>query len=208
MKVLRARSFCAAILALLTLGILLSVVPAASQPQASVAVSETVLTLDPAQSKVHFVVDSTLHTVHGTFAVKSGTLHFDPETGKAGGEIVVYAPSGESGSNARDKRMHREILETTKYPEVVFRPLQIEGKVSPSGTSDVKLNGVFSIHGVDHDLTAIVHAEMAGNRWTGTGKFDVPYVKWGIKDPSNFLLKVNPVVNVELELSGAIASAK
>jgi hypothetical protein len=32
-------------------------------------------------------------------------------------------------------------------------------------------------------------------------------VKWGIKDPSNFLLKVNPVVSVELEISGAVEAA-
>ncbi len=172
------------------------------------AASEIVLTLDPAQSKVHWTVDSTLHTVHGTFALKSGNVHFDPETGRAGGEIVVYAPSGESGNNSRDKRMHREILETAKYPEVIFRPTQVDGKVGQSGASDVKLGGVFSIHGVDHDLTALVHAELTGDRWRGTSRFEVPYVKWGIKDPSNFLLKVKPVVNVELEMSGEVKTLK
>jgi len=175
-------------------------------PQA--AVPEIVLTLDPAQSKVHWTVDSTLHTVHGTFTLKSGTVHFDPETGKAGGEIVVYAPSGESGNGSRDRRMHKEILETAKYPDVVFRPAQVEGKVAQSGVSDVKLDGVFSIHGADHDLTAQVHVELTGDRWQGTGKFEVPYVKWGIKDPSNFLLKVKPVVKVELEMSGEVEAAK
>jgi polyisoprenoid-binding protein YceI len=149
-----------------------------------------------------------LHTVHGTFALKSGTLHFDPETGKAGGEIVVFAPSGVSGNSSRDARMHKEILETAKYPDVVFRPTQVEGKVGQSGASDVKLGGVFSIHGADHDLTALVHAELTGDRWRGTGRFEVPYVKWGIKDPSNFLLKVKPVVSVELEMSGAVKAAK
>ena len=173
------------------------------QQQIQATRSEIVLTLDPAQSKVHWNVDSTLHTVHGTFAVKSGTLHFDPETGKAGGEIVVSATSGESGNNSRDSRMRKEILETAKYPDVVFRPTQVEGKVVLSGASDVTLHGVFSIHGTDHDLTALVHAELMGDHWKGTGKFDVPYVKWGIKDPSNFLLKVKPVVNVELEMSGS-----
>ncbi|MGA3089626.1 MAG: YceI family protein [Terriglobales bacterium] len=207
MQAFRTRWLGIAVWASFGLGLAFST-PASVQAQAaSPVVSETVLTLDPVQCKVHWTVDSTLHTVHGTFALTRGSVHFDPRTGKAGGEIVVYAPSGESGNTSRDKRMHREILETSKYPEVAFRPLQIEGKVSPSGASDVKLNGVFSIHGTDHDLTAVVHAELSGNRWNGNSKFVVPYVKWGIKDPSNFLLKVNPVVSVELEISGAVEAA-
>jgi polyisoprenoid-binding protein YceI len=166
--------------------------------------SEVVLTLDPAHSSVHWTVDTTLHMVHGTFALKNGTLHFDPVTGKAGGEIVVFAPSGESGNGSRDKRMHKEILESAKYPEVIFRPTQIEGTVERPGISDVKISGVFSIHGADHDLTASMHSEINGDLWRGTGRFEVPYVTWGIKDPSNFLLKVKPVVNIELEMSGEI----
>jgi polyisoprenoid-binding protein YceI len=178
-------------------------------PQAARApVPEVVLTLDPAQSKVHWSLDSTLHTVHGSFAMKSGTVHFDPETGKAGGAIVVLAISGESGNGSRDARMHKEILETSRYPEAIFRPMQVEGKVTQAGTSDVKLDGVLSIHGAEHDLTALVHADVTDRHWRATGKFDVPYVQWGIKDPSNFLLKVKPVVNVELEMSGEVTAAK
>jgi polyisoprenoid-binding protein YceI len=173
-----------------------------------VAPPNIVLTFNPGQSRVHFTVDSTLHTVHGTFAVKSGTLNFDPETGKAGGEIIVSALSGESGNASRDKRMHNEILETAKYPDIIFHPTQVEGAVAPAGASDVKLHGVFSVHGANHDLTGLVHAELTGDHWHGSCKFDVPYVKWGIKDPSNFFLKVKPVVNVELEMSGDIHQAK
>ena len=196
-------------LAILGLALFLSAAAAlGEQPAAPAAVSEIILTLDPAQSRVHWTVDATLHTVHGMFALKSGTVHFDPETGRAGGEIIVFAPSGESGNGSRDRRMHKEILETAKYPEVVFRPAKVEGKVGQSGASDVKLGGVFSIHGADHDLTVQVHAELMGDRWRGTGKFAVPYVKWGIKDPSNFLLKVKPVVNVEVEMSGEVKAAK
>jgi polyisoprenoid-binding protein YceI len=207
MQAFRARSLSVATLAALALALFLSA--AAPQPQATSAPdSEIVLTFDPAQSTVHWTVDTTLHMVHGTFALKSGTVHFDPETGKAGGEIVVAATSGESGNNSRDARMHREILETPKYPDVIFRPTQVQGKVAPSGASDVKLDGVLSIHGADHRLTALIHAELTGDRWRGTGKFEVPYVKWGIKDPSNFLLKVKPVVNVELEMSGEFKVAR
>jgi hypothetical protein len=91
---------------------------------------------------------------------------------------------------------------------VVFHPQHVEGKVGRAGMSDVKLSGVFSIHGSDRDITALVHAELTGDQWHGTSSFEVPYVKWGIKDPSNFLLKVKPVVSVEMEMSGEIKSAK
>ena len=163
--------------------------------------------LDPSQTTLHWSVDSTMHTVHGTFLVKDGAVHFDPETGKAGGEVVVSATSGNSGNSSRDQRMHKEILETAKFPDAVFRPLQIEGKVASSGNSDVKLRGVISLHGREHEIVVPVHAELGSDRWKGTAKFDVPYIQWGIKDPSNWLLKVKPVVNVELEMTGSAKGA-
>lgn len=172
------------------------------------ATSEIVLILDPAQSKVHWTLDSSLHTVHGTFAVKSGTVHFNPKTGTAGGEIVVSAASGESGNKSRDARMQKEILETAKYPEAVFRPTHEEGKVALAGASQVKLDGMFIIHGSEHELTALVTVDFRGDRWTGTAKFEVPYVQWGMKNPGNFLLKVKPVVNVEMEMSGEVQAAQ
>jgi polyisoprenoid-binding protein YceI len=206
MSVFRLKSRSIAVLAVL---ILFVTATALSRSQGVVvSPSEITLTLDPAQSKVHWMVDSTLHTVHGMFALKGGTVHFNPETGKAGGEIVVIAPSGESGNGSRDRRMHKEILETAKYPEIVFRATQVEGRVLQYGDSDVKLAGVFSIHGSDHNLTALVHAELAEHHWRGTCTFDVPYIEWGIKDPSNFLLKVKPVVNVRLEMSGEVTATK
>jgi polyisoprenoid-binding protein YceI len=178
------------------------------QSAQQIASPEFVLTLDPAQSTVHWTVDSTLHTVHGTFALTRGTVQFNPQSAKASGQIVVSAQSGESGDHSRDARMHKEILESAKYPEVIFRPTQIEGQVARSGASDVKLQGIFSIHGSDHDLTALVHVEMFPDRWKGSCTFDVPYNAWGIKNPSNFLLKVKRTVNVEVETGGAIQVPK
>ncbi len=189
----------------------MSVLLAASPlpPQfAQTAPHPVVLTFDPAQTKVHFMVDTTLHTVHGTFALKSGTIQFDPQTGKAEGTIVVIATSGESGNSSRDERMHKEILETWKYAEATFRPTQIEGQVSLTSPCDFKVKGTFNLHGGDHEMLVLVHSELAGDHWKGTAKFDVPYTQWGIKDPSNFLLKVKPVVHVDMELSGGQSAAK
>lgn len=196
----------------LGVAMLLSAAPAPPRPQAGpaapVARHEIALALDQAQTKLHFSVDSTLHMVHGTFALKSGSLQFDPQTGRASGAIVVNAVSGETGNNSRDQRMHKEILETWKFAEATFRPSQIDGQVSLTAPSDFKLKGIITLHGTDHELVADVHSEFTGDHWKGTAKFDVPYTKWGIKDPSNFLLKVKPVVNVELELAGMKVNAQ
>jgi len=190
------------------LAILLSAAPEPPHPQATAATThEVALTLDPAQTKVHFNVDSTLHMVHGTLAVKSGAIQFDPQTGKAAGSVIVNAVSCDTGNSSRDQRLHKEILETWKFADATFRPSQIDGQVSLAAPSDFKLKGVVTLHGTDHELVADVHSEFTGDHWKGTAKFDVPYTKWGIKDPSNFLLKVKPVVNVELELYGSTKDA-
>jgi len=194
------------VVSILAITLFLSAAP--RPPQApKPAIHPIKLNFDPNQSKVHYMVDSTLHTVHGTFRVKSGAIQFDPQSGKAGGEIVVSAVSGDSGNSSRDERMHKEILETPKYPEATFRPSQIEGQVSLSSPSDFQVKGVFNLHGGDHDVVAQVHSEFAGDHWKGTAKFDVPYIQWGIKDPSNFLLHVKPVVHIEFDMAGTSGPA-
>jgi polyisoprenoid-binding protein YceI len=192
-----------------TLGLAILLAASPRPPQATqVAALPVALAFDANQSKVHFVVDTTLHTVHGTFNVKSGSVQFDPQTGRADGMIVIVATSGESGNSSRDERMHKEILETQKYGEATFRPTQIDGPVSLTAPSDFKVKGVFNLHGGDHDLIAEVHSEFSGGQWKGTAKFDVPYVSWGIKDPSSFLLKVRPVVHVQLDMAGSQLATK
>ncbi|HET7109165.1 MAG TPA: YceI family protein [Candidatus Acidoferrum sp.] len=204
MRVHTRKSAAASALIILGLTTLLSAAPAPTRLQTAAATTPQVaLTLDPAQTKVHFNVDSSLHMVHGTLALKNGSIQFDPQTGKSSGSIVVSAVSCDTGNSSRDQRLHKEILETWKFADATFRPSQIDGQVSLTAPSDFKLKGVITLHGADHELVVDVHSEFAGDHWKGTAKFDVPYTKWGIKDPSNFLLKVKPIVNVELELYGS-----
>ena len=194
----------------LTLGLFLSASAAHLIPQAQpqTNANEVVLTLDTAQSKVHWTLGTTLHTVHGTFALKRGTVRFDPESGKASGEIVADATSGESGNTSRDKRMHKEILESVRYAEVIFHPDHFEGQVSAQGSTKATLHGTFLLHGSEHELSVPVQAELAADRWKGTAKFSVPYIEWGLKNPSNFLLKTDPSVDIDLQMTGAVQGAK
>lgn len=178
---------------------------------ASAAIAgDEVFDLDAAQTQVEYTLGDVLHTVHGSFKVKQGTVHFDPETGKASGEIVVDAKSGNSGSGARDGRMHKNILESAKYPEISFAPDRIEGKVEPQGTSQVQVHGAFTIHGAAHELTAPAELTINNGQVIAKLHFVVPYVSWGMKNPSNFLLKVNDKVDIDITAQGhlQVASTK
>lgn len=158
-----------------------------------------VVTLDPAQTKVEFALGTTLHTVHGTFQLKSGQIHFDAGTGKVSGAIVVDARSADTDNKSRDKKMHQEILESQKYPEIVFTPRQLRGSFDPQKVSQVDVAGTFRIHGQDHDLTMTIAVQpVPVSQLQCDTQFTIPYTKWGMKDPSTFLLHANDKVELEI----------
>ncbi|HVW87078.1 MAG TPA: YceI family protein [Bryobacteraceae bacterium] len=162
------------------------------------------LQLTPDNTKIDWTLGDVLHTVHGTFRLKQGTITFDPDTGKASGQVVVDVQSGESGSGARDHRMHANVLESAKYPEAVFTPDRMEGKLSLDAPSAVKLHGTFRIHGAAHELTMDVQAKPGPGLISADITFHVPYVAWGMKDPSTFLLKVNKTVEMTIHTAAPL----
>jgi hypothetical protein len=100
--------------------------------------------------------------------------------------------------------MHKEVLESGHYAEIVFRPDHIDGKVMPQGSFTVQMHGVLILHGSEHELTVPVQAEFSSDHWKGSAKFSVPFIDWGLKNPSNFFLKVSHTVEIELELKGSL----
>jgi polyisoprenoid-binding protein YceI len=169
---------------------------------------ESAVNLDPAQTTIEFTLDTTLHAVHGTFKLKSGRISFDPATGKASGAIVVDATSGDSDNESRDKKMHQQILESQKYPEIVFTPLHVKGAVNPQGASQVEVSGVFRIHGQDHDITLTLSVQPPdGDKIQASTHFSVPYVQWGIKSASTFLLHASDTVEIEVHTAGQFIPA-
>ena len=170
----------------------------------SAAAQQRILQLDPSKTSVKFTLDAALHTVHGTFHVMPGTVQFDPASGSVSGEIRVDAKSGESGNGMRDRKMHKDVLESEQYPEISFRPDRIEGAVAGPGKSVVKVHGMFRIHGVDREITVPAEVEMSSDSWTAAAHFTVPYAKWGMKNPSTFFLRVSDSVEIDLVAGGSI----
>jgi polyisoprenoid-binding protein YceI len=159
-----------------------------------------------AKSTVRFTLGAVLHTVHGTFKVKGGNVRFDPGSGQASGQIAVDVRSGETGESARDSQMHENVLESTRFPDAVFTPDRVKGRVAPSGESQVEVHGALRIHGSEHDMTIPVTVQVKNDLVTARAKFAVPYVAWGMKDPSNLVLRVDKIVNVEVTLNGNLSS--
>lgn len=170
----------------------------ASQPP-RLAAQQYSASLDPAQTTIAYSLDSTLHTVHGTFKLKSGEIHFDSTTGQAGGSIVVDATSGDSGNEFRDKKMHQQILESRKYPDIIFTPQKISGTFNPQASSQLELSGNFQLKGQDHPLTATITVDPPqGDELRAAVHFTIPYIQWGLKDPSSWLLKASDTVALEI----------
>jgi len=164
-----------------------------------------VLHFDPAHTQIHWTLADILHTVHGTFQLKGGLASFTPATGAAEGELLVDLDSGNSGNAARDRRMKKDILETQTYPEAIFHPEKVSGTLRPGVIQQVTVDGTFTIHGHDHPLRMVVSIQMTDATHAHlTTHFVVPYVQWGMKDPSTFVLRVGKQVAIDVTADATV----
>lgn len=166
--------------------------------------SKVTVHLDPQKTEIHWTLGTTLHTVHGTFRLKGGVMTFNPTTGAAEGEFLVDVITGESGNNSRDAKMQNEVLESGKYPQAFFHPVKVSGELKPGSPQNVTVDGTFNIHGADHPLTLQMTVQLNGTGASATTHFIIPYVSWGMKDESTFLLKVDKEVTVEVTAQGTV----
>jgi polyisoprenoid-binding protein YceI len=173
-----------------------------AQPPSS---HQVLLHLDPTKSTAEITLAGNMHTVEGSFQCKHGTIQYDPTSGKASGEIVFDATSGKTGNSSRDKKMHKDVIESERFPEITFHPDRADGILARSGESTLQVHGTFSIHGADHEVTIPVQMNLQGSSWTANASFTVPYTKWGMKNPTVLFLRVDDNVMVKLHTAGSLS---
>jgi polyisoprenoid-binding protein YceI len=183
-------------------GILVSIVATIGPLPASG--DERVLTLQAAKTSVTFTVKATGHDVEGALSFAFGLIRFDSETGVASGQLTVDLRRSQTGNRLRDWEMHRSVLETERYPVAVFRPNRVQGMLSPSGASDLVLAGIVAFHGSEHALSVPIRVTLVGDNVTAEAVFDVPYVAWGLRDPSMLFLRVAPIVVVTVKAEASL----
>ncbi len=160
--------------------------------------------LDAQKTEIHWKLGDVLHTVHGSFRLKGGMMAFNPDTGAAEGEFLVDVSTGESGNSTRDGKMQNEVLESKKYPQAFFHPVRVSGNLKSGSTQNLTVDGMFNIHGADHPLTLQIAVQLNGTDATATTRFIIPYVAWGMKDESTFVLKVSKEVGIDVIARGTV----
>lgn len=175
---------------------------------APASASEWKVDLDPERTSVSFALKATMHTVHGTAKLSSGSLVIDPETGAASGEIVIDAPSAETGNGSRDKKMHRKVLVSEEHTRIVLRPKRLEGKLTRGHNTTVTVVGELELLGTPHPVTIPLDLLIEDSSFTASAEFTVPYAAWGLEDPSTFVLRVAKEVRVQVTTEGTLATER
>ncbi len=175
------------------------------------------LHLDSNATEVHFTLKDTLHTVHGAFHLKSGDVFFDAKTGEAHGLIEVDTASGASGNDTRDGKMKKEYLDVLAFPVASFEPQHVSSFDPAAGWQKLTVNGTMTLHGAAHAFSMEFTISRGENRQGETGRgnegritanshFLIPYVAWGIKDPSIALIRVEKEVQMDITARGTLTT--
>ena len=160
--------------------------------------------LDPAQTEIRFTLPTIIRAIHGSFKLKSGTIRFNPATGKADGSLSVDMTSEESDNYSLDRKIQGEVLNIRKFPEAAFIPVQIDGRLEAEGESALQLSGTFRLLEIEHDFNVATTVTRKGDQLTATAHFLIPYVDWGMRNPGGMLMRVSDRVEINVKAVGRI----
>jgi hypothetical protein len=156
-------------------------------------------------SEVRMTLKTTHELVNGTFHVQSGAIEFDRSTQKMAGSVVVLAGSGKTGNGSRDKKMNNDILHVDQHGQVSFEPKSYAGNLAAAGDSMIQVSGIFTLLGTPHEITIPMLVHLEGGTAAAKAHFVVPYVQWGLKNPSFLIWKADNDVAIDLSLTGRLA---
>ena len=162
--------------------------------------------VNPDASEVKMKLKTTHELVNGTFHIQSGSIDFERSAPKISGSVVVAAGSGKTGNDSRDKKMDKDILKIDQYTTISFAPKTYTGTIAPSGDSTIQVIGVFTLLGTPHDLIIPMQIHMDRSKATVKAQFVIPYVQWGLKNPSFMFWKADNDVAIDLSLLGQVSN--
>jgi polyisoprenoid-binding protein YceI len=119
----------------------------------------------------------------------SGEIKFDPDKLEAGSfRLVIKSASLSVQNDISDKDlreierlMNQEVLETEKFPEIVYEATSISVTRMADMLSSATLNGKLTMHGVTRNQTIVVRVALLGSMLRASGVFTLDQTDYNIK---------------------------
>jgi polyisoprenoid-binding protein YceI len=163
--------------------------------------------IEAGRSSVSFEMAATLHTVIGRTTSVSGALTTPVSAGVEGfpvsGSISIKAATLDTDNSARDRKMKSRILSVEKYPEITFVPTRATGaglSLAAGARVNFTLEGTLTILETTRPVSIAVSAVIGQDRLTADGTTAILFPDYGVPDPSNFFLRVQPNLKISIHL--------
>jgi polyisoprenoid-binding protein YceI len=119
----------------------------------------------------------------------SGEMQFNPDKLEAGGfRLVIKSASLSVQNDISDKDlreierlMNQEVLETAKFPEIVYDATSISVTKMADMLCSATLNGKLTMHGVTRNQTIVVRVALLGSMLRASGDFTLDQTDYNIK---------------------------
>ena len=146
--------------------------------------------VEVAGSSVRWELPATFEPIKGIVPLFHGSIDAHPLPGggwDVSARIVVPAAAMRTGNRLRDRTLREKVLETTRYPEIVFELRQFTGDLSrfrPGQTFPVQVAGDLTVHGKTATVQFPVDVSVFPKAVVLTGSFPVHWKAYGLQDPS------------------------
>jgi polyisoprenoid-binding protein YceI len=140
----------------------------------------------------------------------SGEVDFSPESAEGSGfrlkmqanSLNVQDDVSEKDRRDIEKMMNEQVLETAKYPEILYEAPVVSVTRLENALYSAKLEGNLSFHGVTHSQTVTVRIAEFGEMVRASGEFTLRQSDYGIKPISvaGGALKVKDEVKFSFEM--------
>ena len=157
---------------------------------------------------------ATLHTVHGKAPELSGTVDAVPG---ADGEwsiqarVAVQAAAMVTGNEKRDRNMREKVLETDRFPEIVFEARRVRADLSRLKIGEhftAEVSGDLTVHGKALPVQFPVDVFVFADHVILQGTFPLPWKPYGLNDPSFGIVTVKDTLRVSFRLKAVEAARK
>jgi polyisoprenoid-binding protein YceI len=142
----------------------------------------------------------------------SGEIKASPESPESSSvEIHAVAESLEETGKFSEKDLNKintdlrtDVLETSKFPEIVFKSTSVSASKGKEGAYQVQILGDLTLHGVTRQVTIPATVTLNGNTLRVVGQFEVRRENFDLKTESagGGTVKVAQKMEISFELVG------